>query len=656
MTAFATAPHPIRTVLIANRGEIACRIMRTCRRLGLGTVAVHSDADAGALHVREADRAVRIGPAAAAASYLDIPAIIAAARSSGADAVHPGYGFLSENATFARACAEAGLVFIGPSAEAIAAMGSKIEAKKIADRAGVPTVPGYLGEDQSPARLEAEAGRIGYPVLIKASAGGGGRGMRRVDKPADFAAALRAAKAEAKTAFGDDTVLLERLIARPRHLEVQLVGDVHGNLVHLFERDCSVQRNNQKVFEEAPAPHLPAAVRDKLHESALRLGRAIGYTSAGTVEFIMEADGAEPWFLEMNTRLQVEHPVTEAITGIDLVEWQIRVAAGLPLPAMQDAIRARGHAIEARIAAERPDRGFLPATGTVSAIQIPTGVRFDTGVAEGSQVGLHYDSMIAKLIVHGPDRQAAVARLDEALGGLAVLGVGTNIGLLRDCVSRPAFASGHLTTGFLAEAFPGGWSPDPEAVRAVRAAAAVAWVAARDDDAAQNPWRRRSAFRVMNGRCPARCEIALVDDLGEARVTVSREPGGPVVTFADGARVVPAGCALIRIEGDRVQAALDGLAVDARLSLAIEASAVAAAEQAGDNHVVAPLPGIVTGLFVRAGARVEKGQGLIQMEAMKLVHTFAAPLAGRVARIHCGVGDTVAAGAPLIDIDPDEEA
>jgi 3-methylcrotonyl-CoA carboxylase alpha subunit len=338
MTDLATAPRPIRSVLIANRGEIACRVIRTCRRLGLRTVAVHSDADAGALHVREADQAVRIGPPAAAESYLSIPAILDAARRTGADAIHPGYGFLSENAGFAQACRDAGLVFIGPSPGAIAAMGSKIEAKKIAETAGVPTVPGYLGDDQSLERLTAEAERIGFPVMIKASAGGGGRGMRRVETASAMASALQAAKAEARAAFGDDVVLLEKLIANPRHLEVQLMGDEHGGLVHVFERDCSVQRNNQKVFEEAPAPHLAQEVREKLYERSLRLGRTIGYSCAGTVEFIMEAGGDEPYFLEMNTRLQVEHPVTEAVTGIDLVAWQIRVAAGLPLPARQEDI------------------------------------------------------------------------------------------------------------------------------------------------------------------------------------------------------------------------------------------------------------------------------------------------------------------------------
>ena len=654
MTDLAIAPRPIRSVLIANRGEIACRVIRTCRRLGLATIAVHSDADAGALHVRQADMAVRIGPPAAAESYLNVPAILDAARRTGADAVHPGYGFLSENAGFARACRDAGLIFIGPSPEAIAAMGSKIEAKKIAEAAGVPTVPGYLGEDQSPERLTREAERIGFPVLIKASAGGGGRGMRRVDAAADMAAALQAAKAEARAAFGDDAVLLEKLVTGPRHLEVQLVGDEHGNLFHLFERDCSVQRNNQKVFEEAPAPHLPQAVRDKLTERALRLGRTIGYASAGTVEFIMESGGDEPWFLEMNTRLQVEHPVTEAVTGIDLVEWQIRVAAGLPLPARQEDIRLKGHAIEARIAAERPDRGYQPSTGTVSALRAPRGVRLDTGIAEGSEVGLHYDSMVAKLIAHGPDRDVAVANLTAALDGFAVLGVGTNAAFLGACAARPDFVSGRLTTGFLAREFPDGWAPDPDALKSLRAEAAAAWASA-PFSGADNPWQRRSAFRVTAMGRPARVEVHLADEFGEATVSVARGPSGIRARFEDGAEIAVGEPAFVRVERHRVQIARGGLAIDARAALAIEAATAEGGGADDDSHLTAPLPGVVTGLFVAAGAVVGKGDSLVQMEAMKLVHTLAAPRAGRISRIHCAVGDTVAAGAPLIDIVPLEE-
>ena len=411
----SSAPRPIRSVLVANRGEIACRIMKTCRRLGLRSVAVYSDADQHALHVRMADEAHRLGPAAASASYLDFDAVVRAVRVSGADAVHPGYGFLSENPRFVRRCEDEGILFVGPSSAAVGAMGSKIEAKRIAELVSVPTVPGYHGADQSEAVLEREAQRIGFPVLIKASAGGGGRGMRRVSDLRDFAAALFSARNEARSAFGDDAVLLEKFVENPRHLEVQLVGDQHGNIVHLFERDCSVQRNNQKVIEEAPAPNLDDEVRRKLFDRALTLARAIGYTSAGTVEFVMDAGGSEPYFLEMNTRLQVEHPVTEAITGVDLVELQLAVAAGLPLPRRQDQIAASGHAIEVRIAAERPDLNFQPSVGAFIEVTAPRDLRFDSGIEARSEVGLHYDSMLAKLVAHGADRRAAHEALTRGL-------------------------------------------------------------------------------------------------------------------------------------------------------------------------------------------------------------------------------------------------
>jgi acetyl/propionyl-CoA carboxylase alpha subunit len=381
---FLNSPRPIRSVLIANRGEIAVRVMRTCARLGIRTIAIYSDADADAVHVRTADEAVRIGPAPARASYLDMDAIIAAATQTGVDAIHPGYGFLSENATFVQRCETAGLIFVGPSATAVERMGSKIESKRIAEAAGVPTVPGYHGDAQDEATLTDAARQIGFPVLIKASAGGGGRGMRRVDRIGDFANELDNAKAEAEAAFGDGSVLLEKYILNPRHLEVQLAGDRTGHLVHLFERDCSVQRNNQKVLEEAPAPNLPEKVRAALFDAALKLGRAIGYDSAGTVEFIMDQDSDAPYFLEMNTRLQVEHPVTEFITGVDLVEWQLLAAAGERLPLAQDQLRVRGHAIEARITAERADLAFQPVTGQLSAVDAPRGLRFDSGVAPGS--------------------------------------------------------------------------------------------------------------------------------------------------------------------------------------------------------------------------------------------------------------------------------
>jgi 3-methylcrotonyl-CoA carboxylase alpha subunit len=443
---FLNSPRPIRSVLIANRGEIALRVMRTCKRLGIRTIAVYSDADADALHVKAADDAIRIGPAPARASYLDMDAIIAAAKKSDADAVHPGYGFLSENAAFVRRCEAAGLVFVGPSATVVERMGSKIESKRIVEAAGVPTVPGYHGDAQDDGTLLRAARKIGFPVLIKASAGGGGRGMRRVDHAEDFVAELNAAKAEADSAFGDSTVLLEKYILNPRHLEVQLAGDRNGGLVHLFERDCSVQRNNQKVLEEAPAPNLPDSVRTKLYDAALKLGRAIGYDSAGTVEFIMDEGGDSPYFLEMNTRLQVEHPVTEFITGIDLVEWQLLAAAGEKLPLTQGQIRVHGHAIEARITAERADLAFQPVTGALSLVDAPRGLRFDSGVEAGSRVSLYYDSLLAKLIAHGADRGAALSRLVAGLSELTLLGLPTTQGFMRFAIrcsptARPRRAS-----------------------------------------------------------------------------------------------------------------------------------------------------------------------------------------------------------------------
>jgi len=468
----SSAPRPIRSVLVANRGEIACRIMKTCRRLGLRSIAVYSDADQHALHVHIADDAHRLGPAAASASYLDFDAVVRAVRVSGADAVHPGYGFLSENPRFVRRCEDEGILFVGPSSAAVGAMGSKIEAKRIAESAGVPIVPGYHGADQSEAVLEREAQRIGFPVLIKASAGGGGRGMRRVSDLREFAAALFSARNEARSTFGDDAVLLEKLVENPRHLEVQLVGDQHGNIVHFFERDCSVQRNNQKVIEEAPAPDLDDGVRRKLFDRALTLARAIGYTSAGTVEFVMEAGGSDPYFLEMNTRLQVEHPVTEAITGVDLVEWQLAVAAGLPLPRRQDQIAASGHAIEVRIAAERPDLNFQPSVGAFIEVTAPRDLRFDSGIEAGSQVGLHYDSMLAKLVAHGADRRAAHEALTRGLESLALLGLATNKAFLIDSLSQPEFREGRATTAFLSKAFPDGWRVDPKKLASVRAVSA----------------------------------------------------------------------------------------------------------------------------------------------------------------------------------------
>jgi 3-methylcrotonyl-CoA carboxylase alpha subunit len=670
---FLTSPRPISSVLIANRGEIALRIMRSCARLGLRTIAVYSDADARATHVKAADEAIRIGPPPARASYLDGEAIIAAAKQAGADAIHPGYGFLSENAAFAQNCEAAGLIFVGPSAVAVARMGSKIESKRIAEAAGVPTVPGYHGEDKSPAALAKAAKAVGFPLLIKASAGGGGRGMRRVDKLAEFEAELAAAKAEAQAAFGDGSVLLERLILNPRHLEVQLVGDRLGNLVHLFERDCSVQRNNQKLLEEAPAPNLAQSVRAKLFEAALKLGRAIGYDSAGTVEFIMDRDSDSPYFLEMNTRLQVEHPVTESITGIDLVEWQLLAAAGESLPLRQDQIRARGHAIEARITAERADRSFQPATGELSAVDVPRGVRFDSGVEAGSQVSLYYDSMLAKMIAHGRDRASALSRLAAGLSDATLLGVPTIQAFLRDAISDSVFADGKATTRFIETAFPDGWKPNPQKLLRLRAAACVAWAqldVAPDDTRWVSPWDRRSAVRVTSVVRPAKVSLHVTDDYGEvdAEVQVSRdsiavELDGTQVEFAqplvDGRSITLAsdksGLPFVaRREGAKVSIAREGLSVNATIRPRIELPREEGRLDRAGNVIEAPLYGVVSQLHVALGDAVERGAPVLQMEAMKLIHTLKAPVPGRIEQIRCTVGDIVPAGAILVEIAPDE--
>jgi 3-methylcrotonyl-CoA carboxylase alpha subunit len=670
--AFLTSPRPISSVLIANRGEIALRIMRTCARLGLRTIAVYSDADASAPHVKAADEAIRIGPPPARASYLDAKAIIAAAQQASADAIHPGYGFLSENAAFARACDEAGLIFIGPSAIAVERMGSKIESKRIAEAAGVPTVPGYHGDDQSPASLAKAAKGIGFPILIKASAGGGGRGMRRVHKAAEFEAELAAAKAEAEAAFGDGSVLLEKLILNPRHLEVQLFGDRTGNLVHLFERDCSVQRNNQKLLEEAPAPNLPERVRAKLFDAALKLGRAIGYDSAGTVEFIMDRDSDNPYFLEMNTRLQVEHPVTESITGTDLVEWQLLAAAGEPLPLKQDQIRARGHAIEARITAERADLSFQPATGELSVVDVPRGVRFDSGIEAGSQVSLYYDSMLAKMIAHGTDRASALSRLDAGLSGATLLGVPTIQPFLRDAIRQPLFADGKATTRFIETAFPEGWKPNPQELLHLRAAACVAWAqldAVATDTKWVSPWDRRSAVRVTSAVRPAKASIHAADEYGEidAEVLVSRdsivvELDGSSVEFAPPSEAGsiklasdPSGAPFVaRHDSAKVSIARNGLSINATIKLRIDMPRTDGQLERSGNVIEAPLYGVVSQVHVALGDAVERGAPVLQMEAMKLIHTLKAPVPGRIEQIRCTVGDIVPAGAILVEITPDE--
>ena len=670
---FLNSPRPIRSVLIANRGEIALRVMRTCSRLGIRTIAVYSDADVDALHVRTADEAIRIGPAPARASYLDIHAIVAAAKQADADAIHPGYGFLSENAAFVRHCESAGLIFVGPSAMAVERMGSKIESKRIAEATGVPTVPGYHGDAQDHDRLASAAREIGFPILIKASAGGGGRGMRRVDRADDFAAELNAAKAEAEAAFGDNSVLLEKYILNPRHLEVQLAGDRSGNLVHLFERDCSVQRNNQKVLEEAPAPNLPDRVRTRLFDAALTLGRAIGYDSAGTVEFIMEQGGDRPYFLEMNTRLQVEHPVTESITGIDLVEWQLLAAAGEKLPLTQAQIRLHGHAIEARITAERADLGFQPVTGELAAVEAPRSLRFDTGVAAGSRVSLYYDSLLAKATAHGADRSAALTRLVTGLSDLTLLGLPTTQAFLRDALRHPLFKEGKATTRFIETAFPGGWKPDPNALRLLRAAACVVWARLGAIEATGgwiNPWQRRSAVRVTSDVRPAKVALHAADEYGEvdAEIRVGRDGivveldqiavGFEAPTVAgDAILLTQAGAGgrfVARHRGATVSIARDGLALTSTIRPRIELPRTRARLDRSGNAIEAPLHGVVSQLYVALGDAVEQGTPILQMEAMKLIHTLKATAPGRIEAIRCAVGDTVPAGAVLVEIAPVE--
>jgi 3-methylcrotonyl-CoA carboxylase alpha subunit len=672
---FNASPRPIRSVLVANRGEIAVRVMRTCARLGLRTIAVYSDADADAPHVRLADDAVRIGPAPARASYLDMDAIIAAAKASEADAVHPGYGFLSENAAFVRRCDEAGIIFIGPSADAVTRMGSKIESKRIAEAAGVPTVPGYHGDAQDVDSLKAAAAKIGYPVLIKASAGGGGRGMRRVDRAADLAAAIVGARAEAEAAFGDSSVLLEKFILNPRHLEVQIAGDRQGSLLHLFERDCSVQRNNQKVLEEAPAPNLSPKVRKALYDAALLLGRAINYDSAGTVEFIMEAGDDAPYFLEMNTRLQVEHPVTEFITGIDLVEWQLLAAAGEKLPLAQDAIRIHGHAIEARITAERADRDFQPATGRLVRVVPPRGLRFDSGVETGSEIGLYYDSLLAKLIAHGATRESALARLAAGLETLTLLGVATTQPYLLDAIRHPLFSEGKATTRFIETAYPGGWRPDPAGLTMLRAAAAAFWlqpVQHEPETAWTSPWALRSAVRVMASERPAHTTLHVTDEYGDndveilaGRSGIEAKVGETAITLGliacDGATMTLTKAGqdtnfAVQRDGDQVRITHSGMAISASVKLKIDLPRAPGSNERGGNIIDAPLHGVVAQIFVAVGDTVEKGSAVLQMEAMKLIHSLTAPVAGRIAAIHCKAGDTVPAGAVLVEITSDEIA
>ena len=653
-------------LLIANRGEIACRVIRCCRKLGIHSIAVYSDADANARHVREADSAVRIGPAPARESYLDAQAIVQAARVSGAEAIHPGYGFLSEKLELIDACAAAGIVFVGPHRAAIARMGSKIESKRLARAAGIACVPGYDGDDQSADRLAAEAERLGYPLLIKASAGGGGKGLRRVDSQDQFARQLAMARAEARAAFADERVLLERCLTRPRHLEVQVVGDKHGGLVHLFERECSIQRNYQKVIEEAPANHLADSVCNQLYAASLALGRAIAYDSAGTVEFVLDAArDAEPYFLEMNTRLQVEHPVTELTTGIDLVECQILSALGAALAFSQDDIRRRGWALEARVNAEVPDKDYQSSCGPVLAYAEPQhqGLRIDSGIDGQSEITPHYDSMLAKLVAVGATRATALARLRVGLRELRIEGVQTNQAWLAALLDLPAFKA-VLTTGFLNEAFPGGWRPSDEAVDERKGAAAAAWYfeeaarhySDRPLDAA-NGWRLTApagrlasfALQVAEGESTTDIVLTCVDarrvecQLAEQRFTYElRDDGG----LRCGTR-----CFDFRHEAERVSLWCEGQWSSYQVLSALAVQTVTAPTGPGLDAVCAQLPGIVTALLVEVGQVVTAGMPMAVLEAMKLMHTLCAPRDGVVASLGVAVGDTIQGGAILVTLE-----
>ncbi len=626
-----------RKILIANRGEIACRVIRTARRLGIGTVAVFSDADRYALHGRLADEARHIGPAPAAESYLNGEAIVAAAKACGAEAIHPGYGFLSENERFAAACEHAGLVFIGPAPQAIAAMGDKAAAKRLMEKAGVPLVPGYHGERQDAGFLEKEATHIGYPVLIKPSAGGGGKGMRVVRSAREFAAALEGAQREAKAAFGDDRVLLERYLERPRHIEVQVFGDSHGNVLHLFERDCSVQRRHQKVLEEAPAPRFDR--RNEIGATAVAAARAIRYTGAGTVEFIAEQDGRF-YFMEMNTRLQVEHPVTEMITGLDLVELQLRVAAGQPLPFTQPQLRFEGHAIEARVYAEDPRRDFLPSTGRLAHLAFPADVRVDTGVEAGAEITAWYDPMIAKIIAHGRDRDEARVRLRSALRHTEVAGVATNVEFLRQICESEAFREAALDTHLIERhreelLAPRGPLPDEvlkaAALAELRHEERTAREHAQRSGDPHSPWHAVDGWRLSG---ESRHEFVFVHEAAEHRVRLS---------FPDESRVnahcVRDGRAWhVFWEGDRWTLALK----DELQDLDIDAAS---------GSLAAPMPGRIVKLMVEPGAKVSKGQPLLILEAMKMEHTLTAPADGTVVDVHCTAGDQVLEGVELIRLE-----
>jgi 3-methylcrotonyl-CoA carboxylase alpha subunit len=682
-------------ILIANRGEIACRVAATARKLGIKTVAVYSDADVEAKHVAVCDEAVRIGPAAASESYLRGERIIEVALACGAQAIHPGYGFLSENAAFAEACAQAGLVFIGPPASAIRAMGSKSAAKTLMEKARVPLVPGYHGDNQDAALLNAEADRIGYPVLLKASAGGGGKGMRIVERSADFKEALASCKREAISSFGDDKVLVEKYLTRPRHIEIQVFADSHGDCVYLFERDCSVQRRHQKVLEEAPAPGMSEERRQAMGQAAVAAAQAVGYVGAGTVEFIANQDGSF-YFMEMNTRLQVEHPVTEMITGTDLVEWQLRVAFGEPLPAKQDALAIRGHAIEARIYAENPEKGFLPSIGVLRHLRTPAAIEFalgarslaaylpspqpspfkgegengaaggvvriDSGVREGDAISPFYDPMIAKLIVWGHDRPQALARMAQALSEYQIVGLASNIAFLKRLIESRPFSSADLDTGLIErhqqELFP----PAAPAPLPALALAACALLQDEQQEASADPWANRSGWR-MNGTLSRPLDFA--DETNAYPLLLDYRADGWLLHYQEQSVALHLarrdGCDYaLRLADEAVRGTVRReLAAGGELFHVFSGGAHwvfnytdplahAGAAEAEGGRLTAPMPGKIVALLVGKGERVEKGAPLLIMEAMKMEHTISAPGDGEVAELLYAVGDQVAEGAQLL--------
>ncbi|WP_420419615.1 acetyl/propionyl/methylcrotonyl-CoA carboxylase subunit alpha [Pacificispira sp.] len=668
-----------KRILIANRGEIACRVIETARRLGIETVAVYSDADAKAMHVDLADYAVRLGPAPARESYLRGELILQAAKDTGAEAIHPGYGFLSENADFADACDKAGIVFIGPPADAIRAMGSKSEAKALMGKAGVPLTPGYHGADQDPAHLKAEADTIGYPVLIKASAGGGGKGMRLVERTEDFDEALASCRREASASFGDDRVLVERFVTRPRHIEMQVFADSHGNAVHLFERDCSIQRRHQKVVEEATAPGMPEELRQRMGEAAVAAAKAVGYRGAGTVEFIAEtrSDGTpgDFFFMEMNTRLQVEHPVTELVTGQDLVEWQLRVAAGETLPMDQSEIFAFGHAMEVRLYAEDPDGGFLPSIGTLNRLRFPDGndIRVDTGVQEGDEVSPHYDPMIAKLIAFGDDRKEAIRKLIAALRATEAAGIATNRDFLIRVLADKDFQDGTLDTGFIAAREAALLPGRARADEAVLIAAALAVLdgeaqSARRRAAAvgdpHSPWAMATGWR-LNDSGPV--DLRFRDFEGERSVSARFdsghwrcrvEGGDPIEALllgwdSDGLRVRIGGT-LMRFGLDRTGERFTLFSPSHTYVLdRVDPLAAATGADQSDHALTAPMPGKVTAVFVKKGDAVKAGTSLMILEAMKMEHTIKAPAEGVIETLPYAEGDQVGDGAVLVTFEGD---